>query len=132
MTGPNIRISVCLRTGLVLAGGPVVTTGIVNALSGVGNDTSAFQMSATVQPGSSGGPVFDRYGLLVGIVRSRLLSTSAINAQNVNFGINLGSVSAFLDANAVNYTDAPVAKNMVAVSDLVARLQPATVQIECF
>jgi len=35
----------------VLSSGAVVTTGIVNAMSGLNDDTSAFQISATVQPG---------------------------------------------------------------------------------
>ena len=77
----------------VLSSGAVVTTGIVNAMSGVNDDTSAFQISATVQPGSSGGPIFDRSGNLVGIVRARLLSNTQANPQNVNFGINLATVS---------------------------------------
>ena len=117
----------------VLSSGPIVTIGIVNALSGANNDTSAFQMSATVQPGSSGGPIFDRNGLLVGIVRARLLSTSAVNAQNVNFGINLATVQSFLDAHAVDYAllSAPPS-TPPSVSDMVAAAQRSTVQIECY
>ncbi len=87
----------------ILSSGAVVTSGIVNALTGLKDDTSAFQISATVQPGSSGGPIFDRSGNLVGIVRARLLSTAQANPQNVNFGINLATVSSFLDAQTVGY-----------------------------
>ena len=116
----------------LLSAGPIVTSGIANALSGLGNDTSAFQMSATVQPGSSGGPIFDRYGLLVGIVRQRLLPTAPANPQNVNFGINLATVSGFLDAHSVDYAVAPAGKTESSVSEIVARVQPSTVQIECF
>ena len=65
----------------------VLTTGVVNALSGTRNDTSEFQMSATVQPGSSGGPVFDNAGLLIGLVKARLLPSAPANPQNINFAI---------------------------------------------
>ncbi len=116
----------------VLSAGPIVTMGIVNAMSGANNDTSAFQMSATVQPGSSGGPVFDRSGLLVGVVRARLLSTSAANAQNVNFGINLATVQGFLDAHSVDYALSVVSSNPASVGDMVAAVQKSTVQIECY
>ncbi len=116
----------------MLSSGPIVTMGIVNAMSGANNDTSAFQMSATVQPGSSGGPVFDRSGLLVGIVRARLLSTSAANAQNVNFGINLATVQSFLDAHSVDYALGTVSNNPASVGDMVAAAQKSAVQIECY
>lgn len=116
----------------ILSSGPVVTTGIVNAMSGANNDTSAFQMSATVQPGSSGGPIFDNSGLLVGIVRSRLLPTGPMAAQNVNFGINLATVSGFLDAHAVDYATSPVSAKTLSVGDITALAQKSTVQIECY
>lgn len=116
----------------LLSSGAVVTTGIVNAMTGVNDDTSAFQISATVQPGSSGGPIFDRSGSLVGIVRARLLSTTQVNAQNVNFGINLATVSNFLDTHAVNYLTAPSAAKPADTADLVERARKSTVQVECY
>jgi len=116
----------------MLSSGPIVTSGIANALSGLGNDTSAFQMSATVQPGSSGGPVFDRHGLLVGIVRLRLPTTAPANPQNVNFSINLATVMGFLDAHSVDYGVAAVSKPESSVSAIVTRVQASTIQIECF
>jgi uncharacterized protein len=116
----------------LLSSGPVVTSGIVNAMSGALDDTSAFQMSATVQPGSSGGPILDRQGLLVGIVRARLLPTAAANPQNVNFGINLATVSGFLDAHAVDYAAIPNSTANLSVVDVAASAQRATVQVECY
>ena len=85
-----------------------------------------------MQPGSSGGPVFDRSGLLVGIVRARLLSTSAANAQNVNFGINLATVQSFLDAHSVDYTVGSVSNNPGSVGNMVAAAQKSAVQLECY
>jgi S1-C subfamily serine protease len=116
----------------ILSSGAVVTTGVVNAMTGVNDDTSAFQISATVQPGSSGGPIFDRSGNLVGIVRARLLSNTQVNAQNVNFGINLATVSNFLDTHAVNYQTAQAGTRPVETADLVERARKSTVQVECY
>ncbi len=116
----------------VLSSGAVVTTGIVNAMSGLNDDTSAFQISATVQPGSSGGPIFDRSGNLVGIVRARLLSNTQANPQNVNFGINLATVSNFLDSHSVNYQTAQITSKPAETADLVERARKSTVQVECY
>jgi hypothetical protein len=136
--GRNVRLGdevVALGYPLkgMLSSGTVVTTGIVNALSGLNDDTSAFQISATVQPGSSGGPILDRGGSLVGIVRARLLPTGPANPQNVNFGINLATVGNFLDTHSVAYLTAqPAAKPPADTADLVERARKSTVQVECF
>lgn len=116
----------------VLSSGAVVTSGIVNAMTGLKDDTSAFQISATVQPGSSGGPILDRGGNLVGIVRARLLSTASTNPQNVNFGINLATVSNFLDTHAVRYQSAQPATRSMEMADLVERARGSAVQVECY
>ncbi|MES2949276.1 MAG: tetratricopeptide repeat-containing serine protease family protein [Pseudomonadota bacterium] len=116
----------------ILSSGAVVTTGIVNALSGISDDTSAFQMSATVQPGSSGGPIFDHSGQLVGIVRARLLPSGPIAAQNVNFGINLPTLSNFLDAYSVDYAVNTAPGKTMSLVDITAMAQKSTVQVECY
>lgn len=116
----------------VLSSGAVVTSGIVNAMSGLNDDTSAFQISATVQPGSSGGPIFDRSGNLVGIVRARLLSTARANPQNVNFGINLATLTNFLDSHSINYQTAQLSGKPAETADLVEHARKSTVQVECY
>ena len=116
----------------LLSSGPIVTTGIVNALSGVNDDTSVFQMSATVQPGSSGGPVVDMTGSLVGLVKARLLPNTPIAAQNVNFGINLATVNGFLDAHAVDVMAQVANAKSATVADVTAQAQKSTVGVECY
>ena len=116
----------------ILSSGAVVTTGIVNALSGVSDDTSGFQMSAAVQPGSSGGPIFDHNGMLVGIVRAMIPTNGPIPAQNVNFGINLPTVSSFLDAHAVDYAVSNTTSKAMGLVDITALAQKSTVQVQCY
>jgi TPR repeat protein/S1-C subfamily serine protease len=49
-----------------------VTEGIINSLSGIGDDARQMQISVPVQPGNSGGPLIDMSGAAVGLVSSRL------------------------------------------------------------
>jgi len=45
-----------------------LTNGIVSARSGFDGDKSLYQISAPIQPGNSGGPLFDENGNVIGIV----------------------------------------------------------------
>lgn len=94
-----------------LLGSLNVTTGTVSSDSGIGGDDRVFQLTAPVQPGSSGGPVLDEFGHLVGIVVARLddartMRSTGMVAQNVNFAIRLATIKAFLDRHRVNYRTA--------------------------
>ena len=47
-----------------------VTTGVVSSTRGPGDDSGQFQLDAAVQPGNSGGPIYDSSGNIVGVVIS--------------------------------------------------------------
>jgi TPR repeat protein len=87
---------------------PKVTRGEINSLNGVGDDPRTWQISAPVQPGSSGGPLLDESGNLVGVVVSKLgLKAAAATGdlpQNVNYAVKSAYAQAllepFLGANA--------------------------------
>jgi S1-C subfamily serine protease len=90
----------------VLSSGTTVTSGIVNAKAGMKDDGRMFQFSAPVQPGNSGGPVFDQNGNVMGIVVSSLnalafLLTSGSSPQNVGFAIKNDRISTFLSSNNI-------------------------------
>ena len=59
-----------------------LSTGIVSRI-----DRDAFQISAPVSPGNSGGPMFDDKGYLAGIVTSMVDKGSNPNAENLNFAV---------------------------------------------
>ena len=59
-----------------------VSDGIVSALRKVETDTRLIQITAAISPGSSGGPVIDRDGKVVG-----LATASIVTGQNLNFAI---------------------------------------------
>ena len=50
-------------------------------------DNDLIQLSAAVSPGNSGGPVFDEWGRLVGIVQSVIDKALLPNAENLNFAV---------------------------------------------
>ncbi len=53
-----------------------LTTGTVTALAGIAEDSRYLQVSAAIRPGSSGGPLLDENGNVVGIVSPETLSPS--------------------------------------------------------
>jgi S1-C subfamily serine protease len=121
----------------VLSSGGNVVTGNVTALAGLEDDSRFLQISAPVQPGNSGGPLFDRYGNVVGIIVSKLnaLKIASVTGdvpQNVNFGIKSSVAMSFLDAQSVT-TSIPPANGDHALStpDIAAIAQAMTIQVVC-
>ena len=74
-----------------------VSTGILSATTGLQNDIRFVQISAPVQPGNSGGPVFDTSGHVVGVVVAKLDALRVAQftgdvPQNVNFAVHWSEV----------------------------------------
>lgn len=59
-----------------------LTTGVVSSKTGFQGDVSLYQISAPIQPGNSGGPLFDGHGNIIGIV-----SAKHRDAENVGYAI---------------------------------------------
>lgn len=59
-----------------------LTTGVISSKSGFQGDVSLYQISAPIQPGNSGGPLFDSKGNVIGIV-----SAKHAGAENVGYAI---------------------------------------------
>lgn len=62
------------------------TDGKISAKTGLQGDVRVYQISAPIQPGNSGGPLFDTKGNLVGITSSAL-NKEYFNSENVNYAI---------------------------------------------
>ena len=79
-----------------------VTSGIVSATRGAGDDSGQFQLDAAVQPGNSGGPIYDSGGNIVGVVISQLNKRAFGSlVENVNFGVKASTVRQFLVSNGL-------------------------------
>lgn len=59
-----------------------LTTGVISSKTGFQGDVSIYQISAPIQPGNSGGPLFDIKGNVIGIV-----SAKHKGAENVGYAI---------------------------------------------
>lgn len=112
-----------------------VTTGIVSSLSGMRNDSRLLQISAPVQPGNSGGPLFDTTGQIVGVVTGKLdglrvaVATGSI-PENINFAIKTGALRDFLDNSVVPYQTAEP-KGELKTTDIAGNARAYTMLISC-
>jgi S1-C subfamily serine protease/antitoxin component YwqK of YwqJK toxin-antitoxin module len=62
------------------------TDGKISAQSGFKGDSRFYQISVPIQPGNSGGPLFDNKGNLIGITSSGL-NKEMFGSENVNYAI---------------------------------------------
>jgi serine protease Do len=112
------------------------TVGYVSALAGLGDDSSKIQISAPIQPGSSGGPVLDHYGNAVAVIVSTATAAIMANAngvapQNINFAIKASIARSFLDANGISADGQTQDKKIYEFADLAERAKLVTVKIFC-
>ncbi|MCY4172045.1 MAG: trypsin-like peptidase domain-containing protein [Bacteroidetes bacterium] len=100
-----------ITVGFPLSGiidGLTVTKGEISSSGGIGGDSRHVQISAPVQPGSSGGPLLDKSGRVVGMIFSTLdpikqVAESGYIPQNVNFAIQNHAIVPFLQLHDVRY-----------------------------
>jgi S1-C subfamily serine protease len=69
-----------------------LTNGIISSKSGFQGDITTYQITAPVQPGNSGGPLFDDKGNLTGIINAKHLG-----AENVSYAIKTSYLINLID-----------------------------------
>ena len=139
-SGPAIRpgddvVVVGFPLSGLLADQVNVTTGSVSALAGLHNDNHLLQMSAPVQPGSSGGPLFDLSGNVIGIVVTKLNARLVAEEtgdfpQNVNFAIKHGVARRFLELKGLGLRTAQ-STGTRSKADVGEVGRAVTVLVEC-
>ena len=78
--------------GPMLGSSPKFSEGVVSSKSGLRDDPTQFQISAQIMPGSSGSPLFDGDGNVIGVVVATLdaantYKLSGALPQNINYAI---------------------------------------------
>ena len=74
-----------------------ITNGIISSNSGFMGDITSYQISAPIQPGNSGGPLFDDKGNLVGIINAK-----HSGAENVSYAVKSGYLLNLINSASVS------------------------------
>ena len=86
-----------------------LTTGVISSRTGFMGDISLYQISAPIQPGNSGGPLFDSRGNVIGIVNAKHKGT-----ENVSYAIK----ASYLNNLAESTTSTPLLPSNNTISGL--------------
>lgn len=118
----------------ILSDYPSLTVGNVSSLGGLKGAKGTFQFSAPAQPGSSGGPVVDYSGRLVGVVSSSLNQTMMLRktgttSQNLNFGVGLNVLEKFLNKSEIDFQVGRKKQNFEKASQ---KATDYTMQVLCY
>jgi S1-C subfamily serine protease len=114
---------------------PKLTSGIISAEAGAGDDKRLYQISVPVQGGNSGGPLINMHGEVVGVVTAKLnamamLRRSGDLPENVNYAIKSRMVTAFLrETIGKRYPPAAIAPASGTLEDLAARVEHSVVLV---
>lgn len=80
-----------------------LTDGLISSQNGFKGDTVSYQISAPVQPGNSGAPLFDKDGNIIGIVNAKLRgaenATYAIKVKHLMQAIDRAGVKLVISSN---------------------------------
>jgi S1-C subfamily serine protease len=114
-----------------------LTLGTVSAVSGLGNDPNQLQITAPIQPGSSGSPVLDQRGMVVGVVSMRLSDARMIEAtgtsgQNLNFAVSGKRLNLFLRRHGAAFQTSSFFSMRRDNADIADEARQWTGVIECW
>ena len=102
-----------------------VTDGIISSKTGYEGQISSYQISAPIQPGNSGGPMFDKEGNLVGIT-----SAGIPGAENVGYSIKSSYLYQLMDAAPITIEDiADKSPKQNTFTELIKEFAPYVVMI---
>lgn len=103
-----------------------LTNGIISSKSGFQGDITSYQVSAPVQPGNSGGPLFDDKGDLIGIVNAK-----HAEAENVSYAIKIFYLNSLIESSS-DKIQLPVVNSLLgkSLSDQVKVLKKFVYIIE--
>lgn len=104
-----------------------LTTGVISSKTGFQGDVSLYQISTPIQPGNSGGPLFDGNGNLIGIVNAKHRG-----AENVSYAIKTSYLKNLLESASI-HSVMPMNNSVsgMSLSDKVKSLKNFVFMITC-
>jgi S1-C subfamily serine protease len=113
---------------------PKLTTGHVNATSGMRDDPRMYQISVPLQSGNSGGPLLNLHGEAIGIVTAKLNATKIYEAtgdltQNVNYAIKVEFLHRLLNSKTHSPSATPHSRQASSLSKLATEIEPSIVMV---
>lgn len=119
----------------ILADDLQVTTGSISALAGIRNDNRMLQITAPVQPGNSGGPLFDSAGSVIGVVVAKLNAMKIAEQtgdipQNINFAINGDLAKRFLGSHRITFRTSHLT-DTINTAEIAAYARLSVVPVIC-
>ena len=116
---------------------PKMTKGEISSLKGILDDPRHWQISVPVQPGNSGGPLFDENGSVIGVVVAKLHSglTMALTGnlpENVNYAVKSAYVLSLLENYATDLPKTAVTRKSEKLETVVAAVQDSVVLVQAY
>ncbi len=105
-----------------------VTNGIISSKTGFQGDISAYQFSAPIHHGNSGGPLFDDNGNIIGVT-----SAGVLELQNVSYAIKTSYVTNLIEAcSEVINTPTNNSLGGLTLAEKIKKLSPYVVYIKIY
>lgn len=125
--------------GDIMGTTPRLATGTINSLYGIEDDPRLYQISNPIQPGNSGGALFNRKGELVGICVSGLnakyfYEKQGIIPQNMNFAIKASYIQNLIGmmSDSDEIIKRPNTLKNSSLEEQIKQLNPFIVQIRVY
>lgn len=111
--------------------------GSVSSMVGLRSEPTQIRMTASVQPGNSGGPLVDEEGRVIGVVTAKLDAMAVANAtgdipQSMNFALRSSEMRGWLEAQNIAFESAPRTETYLRASNVAQSAQDYTRQVVCY
>lgn len=104
-----------------------LTNGIVSSRTGYQGNIATYQISAPIQPGNSGGPMFDSKGNVIGVVVA-----GVPGAENVGYAIKTSYLKILIESAGLNIKfSANNTLSTLSLAEKVKRVKNFVFYIEC-
>ncbi|MGM9843544.1 MAG: S1C family serine protease [Muribaculaceae bacterium] len=105
-------------------------SGKVSSKTGVQGDIMMYQITVPVQPGNSGGPLFDYNGNIIGIT-SASLDKEQFNSENVNYAVKSLYLKSLIDVALDNVSLSAPKKSTTTLTNKIEKYRPFMTLIKC-